>query len=90
MSLVRQTRGIASPIHHLILIRYLGYTAARFFEALEQPSHFGSGPSPCLNRAASHFHDTVISECHIEMSSNEGKPVGICVPVRLHIQSRWT
>lgn len=56
-----------SPVWHLLLIRFLGYTAQEFFNRLQESRHpFLGGPWPCLNPMAAHFRETIITECAIE------------------------
>lgn len=77
LALVRRIRSALSPIHHLLFIHFLGHTAESFFRIPSYPEYFGPGPWPCLNRAASHFHELVTKVCKITMRVEDGRPVGI-------------
>lgn len=59
-----------------MLIQFLEYSAESFFQLPNQFKPFGKGPWPCLNHAASHFHQPVIQTCEITYTQDHGKPVG--------------
>lgn len=42
------------PVHHLLLMRFLGCSAAEFFQQPTSPQPFGAGPWPCLNPVCEH------------------------------------
>jgi len=69
---------IQSPLHHLLLIHFLGYTAAEFFGQQTKFQPFGEPPWPCLNRASDHFGQLQISECRLTYNHQQKsrKPVG--------------
>jgi hypothetical protein len=74
--LIRSPKGSQHPLHHLLLIQFLEYSAEGFFQLPSQFKPFGKGPWPCLNQAASHFHQPVIQTCEITYTQDHGKPVG--------------
>jgi len=75
MRLVRKPTTIQHPLHHLLLIQFLGHTAETFWQIPGDPSLFGSGPWPCLNPLANHFHQRVIRACNIQWSERNGRPI---------------
>jgi hypothetical protein len=77
LDLVRKPRGVSHPLHHLLLIRFLGLCVSQFLSDEVQPAHpFGNCPWPCLNRAAHHYRKAVIGQCTITRNSGTGAPVG--------------
>lgn len=75
--MVRKPRGTTHPLHHLLLIGFLGITAEELFEIdsnLNGP--FGKGPWPCLNPAASHYHKNIIRKVSITRDTKMKVPVG--------------
>ena len=74
--LVRSPKGSQHPLRHLLLMQFLGHTVESFFKLPKQFKPFGKGPWMCLNKAADHSHQTVIRECVITYSQENGKPIG--------------
>lgn len=76
-SLVRKPRKASHPLRHFLLIHFLGVGPEEFFleEARERPP-FGRGPWPCLNPAAAHCRQFVVSRCEITRNTETGEPVG--------------
>ncbi|XHX76328.1 MAG: TnsD family transposase [Stenomitos frigidus ULC029] len=74
--LVRSPKGSQHPLHHLLLMQFLGHTAELFFQLPHQFKPFGKGPWLCLNQAAPHSHQPVIQTCKITYSQEHGKPIG--------------
>jgi hypothetical protein len=67
------------PLQHLLLIQFLGYSAADFFRLPPKPPGrrtFGEGPWPCLNPVADHHGKPVITECEISSYRPLKKPRG--------------
>jgi hypothetical protein len=67
------------PIRHLLLILFLGITTEEFFTSSEPYKPFGDSPWPCLNHAAEHFRQPVITECRITdnlVKKKTGRPLG--------------
>ena len=50
------------PLHHLLLITFLGSTPEKFFQMPGEMRPFGDGPWPCLNQASSHFQELRIAK----------------------------
>lgn len=72
--------GVAHhPIRHILLILFLETTAREFLTSSEKFKPFGEGPWPCLNHAADHFRQSVITECRITdnlVKRKMGRPLG--------------
>jgi hypothetical protein len=75
-----------SPIRHLLLIQFLGYTAESFFALASQRTElnapikdapFGLGPWPCLNPASDHYKERLVTQCSIRFKERLGTLVGI-------------
>ncbi len=77
LRLVRAPHGAQHPLHHLLLIRFLGYSAEEFFAISFENKPFGAGPWPCLNSTCKHYKQLYIRECQIVHSQYVGgKPIG--------------
>ena len=94
LALVRHIRASLSPLHHLLLIRFLGHTAESFFQLPDRPDFFGIGPWPCLNPVASHYQELTIKQCVVAMRAEDGKPVGTfrcnCGFVYMRVGPDWS
>jgi Tn7-like transposition protein D/TniQ len=53
------------PLHHLLLITFLGSTPEKFFQLPSEMRPFGYGPWPCLNQAVAHFREPRIAKCQV-------------------------
>lgn len=54
------------PVHHLLLIHFLGCSARDFFMLpAEKRQPFGSPPWPCLNPASEHYRELRIQKCTV-------------------------
>ncbi len=71
-------RTALQPLHCLLIIRFLGYTAASFFALPPQVSHFGQEPWPCLNPVCEHHRAAVIAKYQLDYAS-QAKPRGTFV-----------
>jgi hypothetical protein len=64
------------PLHHLLLIHFLGRTAREFFQMMmAEESPFGTGPWPCLNPVCKHYKTFSITQCNVVRMSQRA-PVG--------------
>jgi hypothetical protein len=61
--LLQGGRSGQPPLRHLLIIQFLGYSAEEFFRlpAVKLKSAFGAGPWACLNPAAEHYGQKLIS-----------------------------
>lgn len=77
-SLLRHSNHVQHPLHHLLLIHFLGYTLQEFFSLDTKLRPFGSGPWPCLNAASSHYRQLRIQDCNISFEKGDIKhPRGV-------------
>ncbi|OAB35647.1 hypothetical protein PMSD_12915 [Paenibacillus macquariensis subsp. defensor] len=75
--LCRSPRVTCHPLRHMLLLHFLGKEIIDIYDNLASSSHpFGSGAWICLNKAAEHYKQPVISECLVTRCSDTGKPVG--------------
>jgi hypothetical protein len=51
------------PLHHLLLIHFLGYSVKEMFNQSLDYQPFGKGPWPCLNPTSKHYKRHIIHEC---------------------------
>ncbi|MFT8347312.1 TnsD family transposase [Clostridium saccharoperbutylacetonicum] len=76
LNIVRKPRKVFHPIKHLLLINFLGLSAKEFFNEKYEYEPFGMGPWPCLNKAASHYHQRVIKDILISYDNKTKQLVG--------------
>jgi len=78
LRLIRTPRNAQHPLHHLLLIYFLGHIAQTFFSLPIERKPFGEGPWPCLNPACNHYRQYRIRECQVVHSKYvNGRPIGI-------------
>jgi Tn7-like transposition protein D len=53
------------PIHHLLMMRFLGCTVAEFLQVPTRPQPFGPGPWPCLNPVCKRYQEACIETFEI-------------------------
>ena len=63
--LVYNENRVLHPLHHLLLIHYLGHDIQSFVNLAELSSPFGEGPWPCLNPVSQHYRQKVVHDCSI-------------------------
>jgi hypothetical protein len=75
---LRKPRVTCHPLRHLLLLYFMGETVESMVQEIHSKSykHFGEGPWPCLNKAAEHYGEKLISHCPVHRCSDTGKPVG--------------
>jgi Tn7-like transposition protein D/TniQ len=77
---VHKATVVQHPVHHLLLMTFLGVTAKDFFTSFREFKPFDEGPWPCLNRASKHFGELLIEKCCITdniVKKKKGRPLGI-------------
>jgi hypothetical protein len=74
LRLVRPPKHAQHPLHHLLLIQFLGCTVKEFFQLPEKLSPFGEGPWPCLNPVADHYRRSVIKTSQLGDRLRYGRP----------------
>lgn len=71
---------VQPPLRHLLLLIFLGHTAEQIFTSFSEYKPFGDGPWPCLNRAADHYQQLIITQCRITdclVKKKHGRPMGM-------------
>ena len=63
--IVRKHRKVFHPIRHLLMIRFLGESVDSFFQNNKQYRPFGKSPWLCLNAAADHYLQPVVTDLEI-------------------------
>jgi hypothetical protein len=64
--LTNYLRNSIHPFRHLLLLYFFDQDIDSFLEIKEDDGPFGRGPWPCLNKAAQHYKELVISEVEIK------------------------
>ena len=77
LRLVRSPKSAQHPLHHLLLIQFLGYTAEAFFQLPAEYQPFGRGSWPCLNPVCAQFQRRRIKNYRVSYSQENGRPIGI-------------
>ena len=84
--LLYRTDRALHPIHHLLMLQFLGTSARDLIEntfsqhsatgmkGYCDPKPFGSGPWPCLNTTAEHFKQDVVVVCEVLPTQNSPRP----------------
>lgn len=73
----RKARRTIHPLRQLLLIRFLYGSFGAFLSRLETNEEpFGNGKWPCLNKAAEHYKELVVTQCSVTHCSDTGRPVG--------------
>ena len=60
--LINDWKRARHPLHHLLLMQFLGCSAETFFSLPVDEQPFGKGPWPCLNTAGGHYRENFITE----------------------------
>ncbi|MCP3776685.1 TnsD family transposase [Paenibacillus sp. MZ04-78.2] len=64
-------------LRHLLLILFLNETTDIVFQKKVDIYHpFGTGPWPCLNKAADHYKKEIVTQCKVTRCSDTKRPVG--------------
>lgn len=74
--LVRSPKNAQHPLHHLLLIHFLGHTAESFFQLPTEFKPFGNGQWSCLNPVCQQFRQHRIKKYSLSFSQDSGKPIG--------------
>jgi len=74
---LRKAKVACHPLRHLLFLLFL---KQEIFAQLQEKRHdvyfFGNAPWPCLNKAATHYQELIITECIITRDNKTGKPIG--------------
>lgn len=71
--------SVQAPLHHLLLIQFLGFAARDFFATaadLAPRIPFQHAPWPCLNPAGGHTGELTVPAYSLHFSDQSGLPVG--------------
>jgi Tn7-like transposition protein D/TniQ len=76
--LLRKPRVTCHPLRHILLLGFLGETISTMVNQIDAISYkpFGEGPWICLNKAAEHYHQPIITSCVITRDYKSGQPIG--------------
>ncbi len=74
--LIHPQKRVQLPLHHLLLIHFLGHTTETFFNYSVpfKDKPFGEGPWPCLNPTCVHYREPYIQ--HYHRIYNRKRPLG--------------
>jgi len=75
-SMVRKHRRSFHPLRHLLLINFLGISLEEMFYQDEQYKPFGDGPWICLNPAAEHYQQKVITDLTVSTCEKNKGVIG--------------
>jgi len=71
---------VPHPLHHLLLLYLLGFTAVTFFgipEYVHVSRPFGFGLWPCLNMASDHYLENTVHDCKVVYPKRSNyRPIG--------------
>jgi len=62
------------PLHYLLALRFLGFSAESFFRPNDLKTPFGKGPWPCLNSSEKHYGQNTIERVFWDRKKQD--PVG--------------
>jgi hypothetical protein len=74
--LTRNVKRHVHPFRHLLLLYFLDQDTECFLQVQEDRGPFGSGPWPCLNKAADHYKQLVIHHVEITRDFKSIAPIG--------------
>ncbi|WNF23161.1 TnsD family transposase [Mesobacillus jeotgali] len=74
-SIARKHKKSFHPLRHILFLMFLGKTVTDL-STPDDNSPFGNGPYPCLNPAAVHHKELVVSQLSIKRCTDTGYPIG--------------
>ncbi|WP_146550782.1 TnsD family Tn7-like transposition protein [Rummeliibacillus suwonensis] len=74
--ITRNVKRHVHPFRHLLMLYFLELDVKKFFQMEEDQGPFGKGPFPCLNKAAPHFKQPVISNVEITRDFKTNNSIG--------------
>ena len=76
-AITRKHRKGFHPLRHLLFIHFFKESIDTFYQYADKTYQpFGKGPYPCLNTAADHYKQPVISDVNVTICTDTRKPVG--------------
>ncbi len=74
--ITRNLKRHAHPFRHLLMLYFLEQDLESFLQIEANTGPFGSGPWPCLNKAASHYKEYMIQEVNVTRDFKSKAPIG--------------
>lgn len=74
--ITRNLKRHVHPFRHLLMLYFLEQDADSFLQVEADTGPFGSGPWPCLNKAANHHKEYVIQEVNVTRDFKSKAPIG--------------
>lgn len=71
-SFFRNIHKSQSPLHHILVMQFLGITPQTLFEKEHKFQPFDEAPWPCFNPAARHCFSNVVMRCDLKTDYNSG------------------
>lgn len=75
--ITRNLKRHAHPFRHLLMLYFLEQDVDSFLQGEADIGPFGSGPWPCLNKAANHYKAFVIPEVNVTRDFKSKAPIGM-------------
>nr|WP_285290350.1 TnsD family transposase [Bacillus sp. ISL-39] len=78
-AITRKHKKTFHPIRHILLIQFFqeSLSSIQKMQDNNEPMPFGKGPFPCLNKAADHFKELVITNITKKVCGKTKLPVGV-------------
>ncbi|MFT8320045.1 MAG: TnsD family transposase [Bacillus sp. (in: firmicutes)] len=74
--ITRNLKRHVHPFRHLLMLYFLEQDVDSFLQVEADKGPFGSGPWPCLNKAANHYKEFLIPEVKITRDFKSKAPIG--------------
>jgi hypothetical protein len=74
--ITRNMKRHVHPFRHLLILYFLNQDVENFMKILVDSGPFGKGPWPCLNKAATHYKQPVITNVTITRDYKTNNPIG--------------
>lgn len=74
--ITRNLKRHVHPFRHLLMLYFLEQDLESFLQLEDDTGPFGSGPWPCLNKAASHYKEYMIQEVNVTRDFKSKAPIG--------------
>ncbi|MGE7307415.1 TnsD family transposase [Priestia megaterium] len=74
--ITRNLKRHVHPFRHLLMLYFLEQDVDSFLQVEADTGPFGSGPWPCLNKAANHYKKFVIPEINVTRDFKSKAPIG--------------
>ncbi|MEC0665821.1 TnsD family transposase [Priestia flexa] len=74
--ITRNLKRHVHPFRHLLILYFLEQDLESFLQIEADTGPFGSGPWPCLNKAANHYKEFVIHEVNVTRDFKSNAPIG--------------